>query len=154
MTNINSLPTEDLIKATGALELVLTGEDGQVKDRINVNNLVVTVGKNFIASRMVGTASTVMSHMAVGTSNTAPAAGNTTLGTEVGRAAFSVGASATNNVVSYTAIFGPGTGTGALVEAGIFNAGAAGTMLARTVFAAINKGASDSLTINWNITIN
>lgn len=143
----------DDIKATGEVEFILVDSEGNVKEKFS-KNLVVTVGKNFIASRMIGTASTVMSHMAVGTSNTAPAAGNTTLGTEVGRAAFSVGASATNNVVSYTAIFGPGTGTGALVEAGIFNAGAAGTMLARTVFGVINKGASDSLTINWNITIN
>ena len=41
----------------------------------------------------------------------------------------------------------------AIAEAGIFNAGAAGTMLARATFTAINKGASDTLAITWTVTV-
>ena len=45
------------------------------------------------------------------------------------------------------------TGTGAITEAGILNAASAGTLLCRTVFSVINKGASDSMTVTWTITI-
>jgi hypothetical protein len=41
-----------------------------------------------------------------------------------------------------------------LEEAGIFNlTGAAGTMLARTVFATVNKTSSDTLQIQWQIKV-
>jgi outer membrane protein assembly factor BamB len=143
--------TENL-KASGSLRVVVTGADGKVKEEHQFKNLVVTVGKNFVASRMVGTASAVMSHMAVGSNNTAAAAGDTALGAELGRVALSTSV-ATTNVVTYTATFPAGTGTGAIVEAGIFNASSAGTMLCRTVFAVVNKGVDDALSITWTITI-
>ena len=125
---------------------------GAVKERREVKNLVVTVGKAFIASRMVGTASAVMSHMAIGSNNTAPAAGNTALGTELGRVALSA-LSASGAVVTHAATFPAGTGTGAVVEAGIFNASSAGTMQCRTVFPVVNKGADDAMQITWTVTV-
>ena len=143
--------TENL-KASGSLRVVVTGADGKVKEEHQFKNLVVTVGKNFVASRMVGTASAVMSHMAVGSNNTAAAAGDTALGAELGRVALAT-STATTNVVTYTATFPAGTGTGAIVEAGIFNASSAGTMLCRTVFAVVNKSVDDALSITWTITI-
>ena len=143
--------TENL-KASGSLRVVVTGADGKVKEEREFKNLVVTVGKNFVASRMVGTSSAVMSHMAIGSSSTPAAAGDTALGSELGRVALA-GASAANNVVTYTATFPAGTGTGAVVEAGIFNAGSAGTMLCRTVFAVVNKGVDDAMSITWTVTI-
>jgi len=143
--------TENL-KASGSLRVVVTGADGKVKEEHQFKNLVVTVGKNFVASRMVGTTSAVMSHMAVGSNNTAAAAGDTALGAELGRVALAT-STATTNVVTYTATFPAGTGTGAIVEAGIFNASSAGTMLCRTVFAVVNKGVDDALSITWTITI-
>ncbi len=144
--------TQDLLKASGALKVVVTGADGQVKEERVIPNLVVTVGKNFVASRMVGTSAAVMSHMAIGSDNTPAAAGDTALGSELGRVALA-GASAATNVVTYTATFPAGTGTGAVVEAGIFNATPAGTMLCRTVFAVVNKGADDAMSITWTVTI-
>jgi hypothetical protein len=140
-----------MIKATGALRLVLSKADG-TSEEFDFKNLVVTVGKEFVASRMVGTASNVMSHMALGSGTTAPAAGNTTLGTELGRVALA-GAVAASNVVTYTATFSAGTATGAVTEAGIFNASSAGTMLCRTVFSVVNKGVDDALSVTWTITI-
>lgn len=144
--------TQDQLKASGALRVVLTGPDGVVKEEHEFKNLVVTVGKNFVASRMVGVASNVMSHMAIGSDSTTPAAANTTLGTELGRVALASSV-ATNNVVTYTATFPAGTGTGAVVEAGIFNAGTAGVMLCRTTFAVVNKGADDAMSVTWTVTI-
>jgi hypothetical protein len=144
--------TNEQLKATGSLRVVVTGKDGQVKEEHDFKNLVVTVGKNFVASRMVGTASAVMSHMAIGEDDTAAAAGDTALGTEVGRVSLA-GATATTNVVTYTATFPAGTGTGAIVEAGILNAASAGTLLCRTVFAVVNKGADDAMSVTWTVTI-
>ena len=144
--------TTENLKASGSLRVVVTGADGKVKEEHEFKNLVVTVGKNFVASRMVGTASNVMSHMAIGSNNTPAAAGDTALGTELGRVALA-SASATTNVVTYTATFPAGTGTGAVVEAGIFNATPAGTMLCRTVFAVVNKGVDDAMSITWTVTI-
>lgn len=149
------------LKMTGFVTLDLFDEFGNLKDRREVPNAVVTIGKNFIASRITGVSFGVMTHMAVGTSNTGPSdLARTALAAEVAasRTALTVsGGTATNAVIAFSASFAAGVGTGALVEAGIFN----GTstypttyMLCRTTFSVINKGASDSLTINWNVTVN
>lgn len=148
---------EETVKATGQLDIVLRGPDGEIKQTMNVPNLVVTVGKNVIASRLTGVATAVMSHMSVGTTSTAAAAANTTLGAEVAGSRVTLataGGVAVNNEVTYTATFGAGVGTGALVEAGIFNASTAGSMLCRTTFPVVNKDAADSLTISWKVVIN
>tara|TARA_A100001391_G_scaffold193716_1_gene169318 strand:- start:3899 stop:4321 length:423 start_codon:yes stop_codon:yes gene_type:complete len=116
------------------------------------NNLVVSAGKNFVASRLAGVTDDVMSHMAIGTDSTAADAADTTLATEAGRVALT-STNVVDNEITYTATFGAGVGTGAIVEAGVLNASSAGTLLCRTVFSAINKGASDSITITWTVTV-
>jgi hypothetical protein len=147
---------QDNIKAKGTLTLVLMDEQGNVKEQ-NEHNLVVNAGLAYIASRMVGTASGVMSHMAVGAGTTAAAAADTALGSSLGRVALDstaiVTTSATNDSVQYVATFPAGTGTGAVTEAGVFNDSSAGTMLCRTVFPVINKGSLDTLTITWKVTV-
>lgn len=146
------MKTNSSISVVGTPRIVVTDRDGKVKYDFSVPNLVVTSGKNFIASRMVGTTPAVMSHMAVGTGATAAAAGDTTLQTELTRVALSA-SSATGAVATYTANFAAGVGTGAITEAGIFNASSAGTMLCRTTFPVVNKGADDSMSITWTVTI-
>ena len=143
----------DTIKMTGDLKIVLTDENGQIKHEQEVKNLVVTVGKNFIASRMKDTTDTAMTHMAIGSGSTAAAVGDTTLGTELGRVSLTSTTVTTNNV-AYVATFPAGTGTGAVTEAGLFNASSSGTLLCRTVFSVINKGAADTLGITWTVTVN
>jgi len=143
---------------TGNLKLVLTDEHGNVKQEEEVKNLVVTVGKNFIASSMAKTTTNspaAMTHMEVGTGTTAAAAGDTALETAVSGSRVSLtSTTVTNNNVAYVATFPAGTGTGALTEAGIFNASSSGTLLCRTVFSVINKGAADTLGITWTVTVN
>lgn len=145
------------IKAKGALKLVLTDALGNIKTERDETNLVVSLGKAFIATRMMGVAYNVMSHMAIGTSSTAESAAQTALITQAGivtlTSTSSVTTTVTNDTIQYVASFPAGTGTGAIVEAGIFNAASAGLMLSRTVFGVINKGASDVLTITWKVTI-
>ena len=143
----------DSIKVTGELKLTLTRPDGHVKHEVIIPNLVVTTGKNYIASRMKDASATAMTHMAIGTGSTAAAAGNTTLGSEAGRVALTSTTVSTNNV-AYVATFPAGTGTGALTEAGILNASSGGTLLCRTVFNVINKAAADTLGITWTVTVN
>lgn len=143
---------QENVKFTGDVSVVVYNPStGEVKDRREIKNLVVTAGKQFIASRMVGTAANVMSHMALGSGTTAAAIGDTALQSELGRTALTTG-TATGAVVTYTATFGAGTATGAVTEAGVLNASSAGTLLCRTVFAVVNKGADDAMAITWAIT--
>ena len=146
----------DNVYAEGKLEIVLRDKDGNVKNVLNVPNLVVTVGKGYIASRVSSNTTNVMSHMEIGTDATVPDAANTTLGFAVAnsRTALNVsGGTVSTTQIVYTAVFGPGIGTGALTEAGIFNAASIGSMLCRTTFPVVNKDISDSLTISWKLTI-
>lgn len=137
----------DGLKLKGHVSIKVNGEVVQ-----EIPNLVVTAGKNYVASRIKDATATAMSHMAIGTSSTAAAVGNTALGTEAGRVSLT-STTVTNNEIAYVATFGAGTGTGAIVEAGLFNASSGGTMLCRTVFSVVNKGASDSMTITWTVTV-
>lgn len=147
----------DSIKAKGTLKLVLTDENGNIKQQ-DEHNLVVNAGLAYIASRMRDASAGVMSHMGIGSGNTAAAAGNTALGTQLSTrvgldSTTIVTTSATGDSVQYIATFGAGQSTGAVTEAGIFNDATAGTMLCRTVFDVINKGALDTLVITWKVTV-
>jgi hypothetical protein len=117
-----------------------------------VPNLVVTDGKEFVASRMKDASTAAMSHMAIGTGSAAAAATNAALGSEADRNALT-STTVSGTTVTYVATFGAGEGSGAITEAGLFNAASAGVMLCRTVFAVVNKGASDSMTITWTVTV-
>ena len=136
----------DNLKLTGALTIAINDKIVQ-----KTENLVVTAGKEWVADRM-NNANTVMTYMSIGTGTTAAAAGNTTLVTEIDRNALS-STTVTDNNVAYVATWAAGDGTGAITEAGIFNAASAGDMLARTVFSVVNKGADDSMTITWTVTV-
>ena len=134
---------------------------GKVEVRLNdevvreIDNIVVTAGKNFVAASMIKTTSNspaAMTHMAVGSNTTNPAAGDTALGTELGRVALTSG-TVSSAVVTYVATFPAGTGTGAGVEAGILNASSSGTLLCHTEFDVVNKGSADAITITWTVTV-
>jgi hypothetical protein len=143
---------KDLSKVTGMVNVVVRDDAGKIKQEFTVPNLVVDTGLDFIASRMRNTSDAAMSHMAVGTDNTAANAADTTLGTELARQVL-FSTVVTDNSIAYVATFAAGTGTGALTEAGLFNDPTTGTMLCRTVFSVINKGAADSMTVTWTVTI-
>ena len=136
---------------------VLRGPDGKIREERHAHNLVTDAGCAHIADQLASSHDEgEMSHMAVGTDDTAPAAGNTTLGTELDRNALdsrTQGAGADDHKVVYVASWAAGDGTGALTEAGLFNDASAGTMLARVTVSVINKGAADTLEITWTLTI-
>lgn len=142
------------VKGTkGELHIVLRDEAGNVTQEVTVPNLVVTTGLAYIASRMKDATATAMTHMGVGAGTVDPVVGDTALGTALGARIALTSTIVTANAVEYIATFAAGSGTGAVTEAGIFNALTSGTMLCRTEFAVINKGASDSMTITWTVTV-
>jgi len=130
----------------GRLTIALNDEVVQ-----EVDNLVVTTGKGYVASRMKDATATAMSHMAIGTGSTAAAASDTALGSESARVALT-STTVSGADITYVATFAAGTGTAAITEAAVLNASSSGTMLCRTVFAVVNKGASDSMTVTWTVT--
>jgi hypothetical protein len=141
------------MKAKGRLNIVLKDKDGNIKDTREVDNLVVNTGLAYIASRMKDATATAMTHMGLGSGSTAAAAGDTDLGSLLGSREALDSTTVASNVITYVASFEAGDATGAVTEAGIFNASTAGTMLCRTVFDVVNKQADDSMTVTWAITI-
>ena len=149
----------DMINLRGDVHFQLYDHNGNLKLEREDKNMVVTAGLGHVTSRLIGTAQAVMGWMEVGTDATAAATAQTTLVAAVGASRTALTGSAgtqqtttlTNDTVQFVCTFGAGVGTGALVEAGVFNASSAGTMMCRTVFSVINKGALDSLTITWKV---
>jgi hypothetical protein len=145
---------KDTAMPVGQVRIQHFDSEGNLKGERQVKNLVVTTGKNYIASKMVATTNSPvsMTHMAIGTGTTTPAAANTALGSQTGRVTLS-GSSVSSNAITYTATFPAGTGDGAITEAGIFNASSGGTMLCRTTFPVVNKGSGDTIAITWVVTV-
>ena len=143
---------EDL-KLRGDVAIVLKDKDGNVKDSREIHNLVVSAGLEFICSRMAGTSAGLMSHMALGSGTTAAAAGQTDLVSILGSREALDSSTASANTITYVSSFEAGEGTGAVTEAGIFNASSGSTMLCRTVFAVVNKQADDTMSVTWTITL-
>lgn len=129
----------DSLKLTGTYHFQHI-RNNEVIDEWTVNNLVTSAGKALLAS-LAGDASAIpFTYLAVGTSNTAPAIGQTTLVAEVtdtglARAAATVSrttTTVTNDtlqlVYTWTA-----SGSKTIEEVGVFNASSSGTMLSRAL---------------------
>ena len=127
--------------------------NGTLVEKRKVPNLVVSSGKNLMISRLLGTTDGIMTHMGVGTGTTAPVLADSALGTALGARQPLTSATQSTNTVTYVGTFGTTISTGAITEAGIFNALTSGTMLCRTTFPVVNKEAGDSIVITWNVTI-
>lgn len=140
----------------GKWKATLTDEYGHIKQVVEGNNVVVTNGKEFLASYLysaaLAAATFTMKYMAIGSDATGEAVGNTALGTELARTTGTV-SYVSNQIYQVTATFGTGVGTGAIVEYGLFSSSTAGTMLARDTESVVNKGANDTLTVTAQMTI-
>lgn len=145
------------IKLNGNVSVTLIGPDGKIKQQHSKHNLVVTVGKTYLAAWLAAAtqATEFMTYIALGTGTSGPSSGDTTLGTEFSGGGYSrVDGTLTSasNVWTNTATFSPGNGTGAVTEAGLFSASTVGTLFARQVFSVYNKAAGDTLIVVWNVT--
>jgi hypothetical protein len=124
---------------------------------LNIANLVTSAGKAGVASRINGSGGeAAFTYIAMGTGTNAAAAGDTTLQTELAASGLSranatasrVTTTVTNDTAQLVQTFTV-TGTVAVTESGVLNAGSSGTLLARQVFSAINVVNGDSLQITW-----
>ena len=143
----------DDLKLRGDVAIVLKDKDGKVKESREINNLVVSAGLTYICSRMADASAGVMSHMALGSGTTAAAAGDGDLESILGSREALDSTTASSNTITYVSSFEAGEGTGAVTEAGIFNAATSGTMLCHVIFPVVNKQADDTMSVTWTITL-
>lgn len=146
----------DKFKVKGEWFVYLYGPNGEIKEQRSGYNVVTTVGKEFIASFLNSAAAAASTftgkYIAIGTNSTAENVTDTALGTEASRSTGTV-SYLSGQIYQVRATFGTGSGTGAIVEYGLLTSNTAGTLLARDTEAAINKGASDTLTVICQMTV-
>ncbi len=118
---------------------------------LDTPNMVVNSGRNYLASCLVNNNTARVTHIAVGSGQTASALTDTALVTEIARNAAT--GSNTNNVASFNSQFVAGVGTGPWYEAGMFTASSGGVMYTRTTFPVQNKGPNDVFTVYWDVTV-
>lgn len=145
--------TQENLAMKGELTIDRYDFSGKLVEKRKIPNLVVTAGKTLMISRLLGTTDGVMTHMGVGTGTTSPVVGNTALEIPLSARIALTSSTQTANSVTYVGTFAAGVSTGAITEAGIFNALTSGTMLCRTVFPVVNKEVGDSIVITWVVTI-
>jgi len=146
---------ETEVQVNGYWNIQVYGPDGVLKRETGGKNVITTVGKEFLA-RFLQSANTsgswTMNFVGIGSDNTAAAVGNTTLGTELSRKTGTV-TYTSGAIYSVIATFAAGSGTGSVIEYGVFSEISAGTMLSRYVDSgAVTKGASDTLRAEVQIT--
>lgn len=144
----------------GQVEIKLWGPDGELKENRVIKehrvfpNTVTTFGDKLVANRLSGATLSAPSHMAIGTGTGGTSSYNS-LVTELDRNALTSTTQQSgtdDNDVKYVGDWAAGDGTGAITEAGIFNASSGPGMYVYSSFSAVNKGASDTLQINWTVT--
>ncbi len=165
------------VRMKGHLTVVLKDAQGKVKDYREIDNVVMKVGKEFLGIKtfsagnasIPAAAGTAANVIAVGTAATTNAttpgfydrnalqtecAGSTRqTGTVTYNRQGTTAPTLVNIVGTFAALNCPASGTASIAESGLFDATTVGNMFAHQYFAVINKGASDSLTVTWTITL-
>lgn len=144
------------IKLTGRYKAELYGPDGQLKQTVYGKNVVCTNGKEFLASFLysaaLAAATNTCKYIAVGSDSTAEAASNTALGSELSRHTGTV-SYVSNQIYQVKATFATGSGTGSIYEYGLFSSSTGGTLISRDTEDLITKGANDTLTVTYQLTL-
>jgi len=144
----------DTMRMHGAATLQLIKANGEV-EVTHKDNLIVDVGFDFIAD-CIGKSSgrpAIMKYVGIGSSSAAVSASNTALGSQLTRRSGAYSHTAGTKTFTIVETFPPGSGTGAIQEAGVFNASSGGTMFDRVTFPVINKGSDDTLTVTFTFTM-
>jgi hypothetical protein len=136
------------VKLQDNVLIVVRGPDGKIKHR-SAHNTVTTAGKDGTADQLLLSPTlNKPTHMAVGTGTPS----GTALGVELDRNALT-SKTRSGAIVTMVGDWAAGDATGALTEAGIFDAAAAGNMYVSASFSVINKAAGDTLQITWTLTV-
>ena len=141
----------------GYWDISLYGADGVLKKHIHGKNVITNDGKEALAAYLVSAAASATRnpfyYIAIGTGGTAETAADTALSVEVARTAGTASYTSGAAVYSVYATFAAGTGTGAIVEYGLFNTSTGGTLFSRDTEAVVNKGVSDTLVVITQVTL-
>lgn len=144
----------EAIRMKGHITFTKLNKDREVVDVREVDNLIVTAGKNLMATLLYGTG-TGFNAIALGSGTTSASAGDTALETEIttnGGERGSATTSSTDNVAEFEREFNF-TGSLSVTESGILNnTTSGGTLLARQTFSELNFVDGDSLVVRWEIT--
>jgi hypothetical protein len=135
----------------GHMSLKLYGADGKIKESRELDNTVTVLMDNHTAYRVANTGANVIGYMAVGTGDGSKTTASTGLTTSLSRVALD-SMVATNNDVLFIATWAPGVGTGAIIEAGVIQGDNNTTLMLFNDFDVVNKGALDTIVINWTAT--
>lgn len=148
------------LKIQGWFEIEHRNGNGDLLERRTIKNLITSAGKAAAAGLLNGVVTDFFEHLALGIGTTAAAAGDTALESEIttngGARASGTTSRTTTNVtndtaqVAYTWTF---SGSFAVTEVGVLSAAAAGVLLARQVFAAINVVNGSSLTFTYKVVV-
>jgi hypothetical protein len=147
---------DGLVKMEAALAAVVHWADGSIEDLGVISRRVVTDA--FVAllvDDLQGSQSAfhTMKYHGAGTGTNAESAGDTALQTEVGtRATGTQTEGGSANIYQTVATWSFDT-TRAITEHGVFSASTGGTLLDRSVFAAINGGSGDSIQFTYSLTV-
>lgn len=131
---------------------------GALVEKRYAKNLIVNVGKAMIGDLLIGDETIGLGFIGIGTDNTTPAVGDTTLGTEVSRKAFAL-MERTGSVVSLSAFFPAADCTYHFYEVGIFGGtGASLTLDSGKLFSHYlqeydNSGGTYDITFDYSLTI-
>lgn len=142
------------MKLKGSMVAVLKKANGDVQT-VRKDNLILNAGFDFICNAIGNTSSrpAAMNHIAVGSGTTAVSASQTSLVSELDRKTATYSHTNGTKLMTFTAKFEAGEGTGAITEAGVVNASSGGTFIDRVTFAVINKGIDDELTMTFQFTL-
>jgi len=149
---------QDIVRLRGCFVLQVRDLNGKVVQEVSNDNTVVTVGRRWVLQQLESTDHATaqnISHMAVGTSTTAPATSDTALVNETVRVAINsfTTSNLTSNPPSWRAeaSYATNQANTTLGEVGLFQSSSGGTLLARATFATINKTTSNTLSISYTI---
>lgn len=149
------MPNE-AIKLKGTVKWQHHDKDGNLIAEGQDNNLTLTDGFEIICDLLAGLgAQTKLQCIAIGTSDTTPAVGQTDLqGSELARGT-TTNERPSSNVARFYFLFGAGVGTGTIKETVVADTNAASgsrKCAARSLIGPIVKAAADSVTIIWEFT--
>lgn len=140
----------DTVNFKGHVNAILFDERGTIKQSIDVDNLVVTIGKQWIIDRIGSNTPATSSHIAIGSSATPAAASDTALGSFVAIKNGTVSQpTATQHQVVTTFLAGEGTAT--IQEYGLYASGSA--LIGHLVTGSITKLAADSLQVTYTLSV-
>ena len=140
------------INLIGRFVGVLRDRDGNVKEKIKKENLIVNLGKDGIMEQLLNSpAIDKPSHLGIGEGTTEPTLTDTELESQAGSRK-TVTKERELNEVEFYAVFGPEEpvdDTVEITEAGIFNASTGGDLYARITFGIVTKEPEDTFDITW-----